>query len=122
MKSPRNREQDVLDDIAALIDSQLAAGERDGYEPQCLCGQDWHGLATGQCPGTPVVGEVDFTLWAARRAEFEEFVWRAVEEMRGRRAPTLATGAEPPILLVVDEFSTLADKLMTTDPATTDVR
>lgn len=122
MKSLRNREQDVLDDIAVLIDCQLAVGEQDGYELQCLCGEDWHGLAAGQCPGTPVIGEVDFTWLATRRAEFEAFVLSAVEEFRGRQASTLAIGTEAPILLIVDEFSTLIDQLMTTDPATTDVR
>lgn len=56
----RNPEQDVLDDIAALITDQLRAGELSPTEAAdlyCMCGQPWHGLPEFDCLGTPTAGE-----------------------------------------------------------------
>jgi len=55
--------QRVIDDIDALVDEQLAAGEapggfndRDPEFPRCRCGQTWHGLRSGGCPGSDTEG------------------------------------------------------------------
>ncbi|MUL61151.1 MULTISPECIES: DUF6745 domain-containing protein [unclassified Mycolicibacterium] len=53
-----NPEQQVLEVIECLIDEQLADGEPAvPAERHCRCGQLWHGLPVGSCPGTPAVGE-----------------------------------------------------------------
>ncbi len=53
----------VLAEIDALIDDQLAEGEPlNGYDfgdpgfPRCRCGRTWHGLATRACPGSDAEG------------------------------------------------------------------
>jgi len=55
--------QRVIDDIDALVDEQIAAGEAPGgYDyndpefPRCRCGCMWHGLRKGGCPGSGVEG------------------------------------------------------------------
>jgi len=55
--------QRVIDDIDALVDEQLAAGEAPGgydYDdpefPRCRCGCMWHGLSRSGCPGSDVEG------------------------------------------------------------------
>lgn len=55
--------QRVIDDIDALVDEQLAAGEapgsydsRDPEFPRCRCGSSWHGLGRSGCPGSGVEG------------------------------------------------------------------
>lgn len=53
---PRNREQDCIDAIDALVDESLERGPRDDYHKpyvaRCsLCGASWHGLETEWCPG-----------------------------------------------------------------------
>jgi hypothetical protein len=56
--------QRVIDDIDALVDEQLAAGEAPGgYDyndpefPRCM----WHGLRQGICPGSDVEGPLTAT-------------------------------------------------------------
>lgn len=61
-----NPEDQVIADIDALIDEQLAAGEPEtGYDygdpdyPDCPhegCWSQWHGEPTGMCPGSAVLG------------------------------------------------------------------
>jgi len=60
--------QRVIDDIDALVDEQLAAGEAPGgYDyndpefPRCRCGCMWHGLRQGICPGSDVEGPLMVT-------------------------------------------------------------
>lgn len=55
--------QQVIDDIDALVDEQLAAGEapgsydsRDPEFPRCRCGSSWHGLGRSGCPGSDTEG------------------------------------------------------------------
>nr|WP_046285029.1 hypothetical protein [Mycobacterium sp. UM_NZ2] len=55
--------RDIIDDIDALIDEQLATGPVDDYSvnryDKCWhCGRDWHGLATALCPGSDFIGPV----------------------------------------------------------------
>lgn len=53
-------EQGVLDEIAALIDGHVSAGEPTSNEADdlyCVCSRAWHGLPEVDCPGTPVAGE-----------------------------------------------------------------
>ena len=61
-----NPEDQVIADIDAFIDEQLAAGEpENGYDyddpdyPECPhpgCSWDWHGEPEGGCPGSAVLG------------------------------------------------------------------
>ncbi len=72
--------QQVIDDIDALVDEQLAAGEAPGgYDyndpefPRCRCGCMWHGLRQGICPGSDVEGPLmatglRFGNWASEMA------------------------------------------------------
>ncbi len=54
--------QSVIDDIDALVEEQLAAGESTGEchgirnFPQCRCRAQWHGLPTPKCPGSDAEG------------------------------------------------------------------
>lgn len=55
-----NTAQQVIDDITALVDEQMAGGEPEvGYDygdptfPHCSrCGRSWHGLPADGCPGS----------------------------------------------------------------------
>jgi len=60
--------QRVIDDIDALVDEQIAAGEAPGgYDyndpefPRCRCGCMWHGLRKGGCPGSDTEGPLMVT-------------------------------------------------------------
>lgn len=69
--------QRVIDDIHALVDEQLTAGEAPGgYDyndpefPRCRCGCMWHGLRRGVCPGSDTEGPLmatglSFGNWAS---------------------------------------------------------
>lgn len=69
--------QQVIDDIDALVDEQLSAGETPGgYDyndpefPRCRCGCMWHGLRRGICPGSYTEGPLmatglSFGNWAS---------------------------------------------------------
>ncbi len=61
--------QRVIDEIDALIDEQIRAGEpRNGYDfddpdfPECRCGLNWHGLPTLVCPGSDTEGPLRPTV------------------------------------------------------------
>ena len=56
-----NPEDAVIAEIDLLVDGQLAHEPSsrthvDLQQPYCSCGQQWHGLASADCPGTPQVG------------------------------------------------------------------
>ncbi len=72
--------QQVIDDIDALVDEQMAGGEaKTGYDyddpdyPRCRCGCKWHGLIRGGCPGSDSEGPLmatglRFGTWAGEPA------------------------------------------------------
>lgn len=72
-----NPEQNVLDDIDALISEQLETGEPDTWFaeeddedcPHIGCEEYWHGLPVGSCPGSASEGpELPVRVMLARQA------------------------------------------------------
>lgn len=117
----RNAEQDVLDDIAALVDEQLIVGEQDGYESFCRCGREWHGLAAGACPGTQIAGEAGLAESTVLSVEFMAFVRETRDAIRQRIRDGQSGSSrgrierlDAPFLLVIDEFATLTSLLSAT--------
>jgi len=71
--------QQVIDEIGALVDEQMAGGEAETAYSRCRCGCMWHGLRKGGCPGSdnegPLVATgLTFGNWQDMRQDMEPLV------------------------------------------------
>ena len=96
--------QRVIDDIDALVDEQLAAGEAPGgYDyndpefPRCRCGCMWNGLRQGICPGSDTEGPL-----MATGLRFGN--WAGEPELPPRRTPDVYSISEAEVIEAVRVF------------------